>query len=183
MTVRIVGGNVRDLSYIAANLRPQDRAEIDCQVPDWHPVHLALSALQGQAYIVEVDGNPEAAFGAGEKRKGLWVAWSWGTPRIKRAVPYISRFIRDVMGPDILAKGANRVEAFAMAGNGLAERWLTDLGATRRCDLPDYGINGEPFILFDWTRESWANVFRLQPAGAEAAPEAAVTAGRGNPRA
>lgn len=180
MTARIVGGNVRDLSYIAANLRPQDRAEIDCQAPGWHPVHLALSALQGMAYIAEIDGNPEAAFGAGEKRQGLWIAWSWGTPRIRRAVPYISRFIREVMGPDIIEKGGRRVEAYAMAGNGLAERWLTDLGATKRCLLPDYGINGEEFILFDWTRGSWDNVFRYERSRAEASSEGSLSAGRGN---
>jgi hypothetical protein len=71
MTARIIGGNLRDLSYIAANLRPEDRAEIDCQLDDWSPVTLALHAMQGPAYVVELDGNPEAAFGAAELRSGL----------------------------------------------------------------------------------------------------------------
>ncbi|TIM18305.1 MAG: hypothetical protein E5Y69_34310, partial [Mesorhizobium sp.] len=29
---------------------------------------------------------------------------------------------------------------------------------TERCRLPGYGRNGEDFILYDWTRESWNHV-------------------------
>ena len=32
MTLRIIPATLRDLSYIAANLRAEDRAEIDCQI-------------------------------------------------------------------------------------------------------------------------------------------------------
>ena len=31
-STRIIPATLRDLSYIAANLRPEDRAEIDCQL-------------------------------------------------------------------------------------------------------------------------------------------------------
>ncbi|WP_246683433.1 hypothetical protein [Mesorhizobium sp. B2-1-3A] len=158
MTVRIIGGNLRDLSYIAANLRPEDHAEVDCQLDDWTPATLALTAMQGFAYVAELDGNPEAAFGAGELRSGLWIAWSWGTVRMRRCVPRITEFFYAVLGPDVAARGAWRVEARALAGNDLAVRWLSRLGATERCHLTGYGRNGEDFILFDWTRETWANV-------------------------
>ncbi|MER8486265.1 hypothetical protein [Mesorhizobium sp. M1322] len=47
MTVRIIPATLRDLSYIAANLRTEDRAEIDCQLDHWSPALLALTALQG----------------------------------------------------------------------------------------------------------------------------------------
>jgi hypothetical protein len=170
MTVRIIGGNLRDLSYIAANLRPEDRAEIDCQFDSWTPAELALSAMHGLAYVVEIDGNPEAAFGAGEVRSGLWIAWSWGTKRMRRCVPRITQFFYEVLGPEVASRGSWRVEARALASNELALRWLNRLGATERCDLPGYGKNGEDFILFDWTRETWANVSIQQTAGSEAAP-------------
>lgn len=160
MSVRIRGGNLRDLSYIAANLRQADYWEIDCQADYWSPESLAYSALQGMAYVAELDGNPTAAFGATLARTGLWTAWSWGGRRMHRCVPAITRFFWSVLGPDVAASGAHRVEARAMAGNDLAERWLARLGATRRCDLPGYGRGGEDFILYDWTRESWDHVFR-----------------------
>jgi hypothetical protein len=169
MTVRIIGGNLRDLSYIAANLRPEDHAEIDCQFDHWTPAELALSAMQGLAYVVELDGNPEAAFGAGEVRSGLWIAWSWGTKRMRRCVPRITQFFYEVLGPEVAAQGAWRVEARAMAGNDLAVRWLNRLGATECCRLPGYGKNGEEFILFHWTRETWNHVPILEATGIEAA--------------
>jgi hypothetical protein len=160
VTARIVGATLRDLSYIAANLRPDDHAEIDCQFTEWSPAMIAAVSMQGMAYVVEIDGNPEAAFGAHEDRQGLWTAWSWGTRRMWRCVPRITRFFFTVLGPDVAAQGAWRVEARSLAGNALAERWLTRLGATRRCDLPRYGKDGQGFVLWDWTRDSWANVHR-----------------------
>jgi hypothetical protein len=156
MPARIVGGTLRDLSYLASRLRPDDHAEVSCQIPGWTPAGLAAAALQGFAYCVELDGNPEAAFGAREQRTGLWIAWSWGSKRMHRCVPAIVRFFYAVLGPDVVAAGAHRVEARALAGNDLAVRFLKRLGATQRCLLPSYGMNGETFVLWDWTRESWS---------------------------
>ncbi|RWO37349.1 MAG: hypothetical protein EOS11_28500 [Mesorhizobium sp.] len=179
MTVRIVSATLRDLSYIAANLRTEDRTEIDCQFDEWSPALLALTALQGFAYVAELNGNPEAGFGAAEQRGGLWSAWSWGTRRMKRCVPGITAFFHAVLGPQVAAHGAWRVEARALASNELALRWLARLGATQRCRLPGYGRNGEVFLLYDWTRssdfgssdfgESWNHVPFSKAAGAEAA--------------
>lgn len=173
MTCRIIGGNLRDLSYIAANLRPEDKAEIDCQLDDWTPAALALGAMQGFAYVAELDGNPEAAFGAAENRSGLWTAWSWGSRRMWRCVPRITTFFYEVLGPDVAAQGAWRVEARALAANDMALRWLRRLGANERCHLPGYGKNGEDFILFDWTRETWNHVpfQNAQAAEGAASPE------------
>ncbi|TIU13080.1 MAG: hypothetical protein E5W40_08835, partial [Mesorhizobium sp.] len=74
-----------------------------------------------------------------------------------------------VLGPQVAARGAWRVGARALAANELALRWLARLGATERCRLPGYGRNGETFILYDWTRESWNHVPFSKAAGAEAA--------------
>ncbi|OHV69214.1 hypothetical protein LCM4577_21575 [Mesorhizobium sp. LCM 4577] len=179
MPIRIIPATLRDLSYIAANLRPEDRAEIDCQLDHWSPALLALTALQCFAYVAELDGNPEAGFGAAEQRGGLWIAWSWGTRRMKRCVPEITRFFHAALGPQVAAKGAWRVEARALADNDLALRWLDRLGATQRCRLPGYGRNGEDFFLYDWTRESWNNVSLSKATGTEAAAAGADRAGQG----
>jgi len=169
LKARIVGATLRDLTYLAANMRPQDRHEIECQLERWNVDLIALSALQGPAYVVELDGNPEAAFGATRQRVGLWQAWSWGSKRMHRCVPAITRFFYAVLGPHVAAQGAWRVEARPIAGNDLACRWLARLGAQERCLLPGYGKDGEDFLLYDWTRESWANVFR-KTSRIEAAP-------------
>ncbi|MGX8013662.1 hypothetical protein ACVDG8_034210 [Mesorhizobium sp. ORM8.1] len=59
MTVRIVGGNLRDLSCMPLTDNGKTGTEIDCQLDDWTPPPLALYALQGPAYLVEIDRNPE----------------------------------------------------------------------------------------------------------------------------
>lgn len=174
MRAEVVPATLRDISYVASNLRPQDRHEIDCQCAYWTPTLLAYGHMQGFAYVVRLDGNPEAAFGASEARPGLWNAWSFGTSRIARCVPAITKHFYAVLGPDVAKAGAWRVEARALASNDLALRWLRRLSATERCDLPGYGKSGEMFKLFDWTRESWADVFH-EDSRAEAAPDASAS--------
>lgn len=152
MTVRIVGACLRDLSFVAANMRPEDRAEIDCQHSEWTPAGLAALHLRDHSYVGLIDGNPEAAFGAGRVFDHLWIAWSWMSRKGWRAVPRITAFVREVMVPAIYEAGGMRVEARALATNTSARRWLKKLGATERCELPCYGRGGETFILFDWVR-------------------------------
>jgi hypothetical protein len=150
----IQAGTMRDLSYVASRLRQADRAEIDCQLPGWSPLFLAAVHLQGLAWTASWKGNPEMAFGCGEQRQGLWTAWSWGSEECWRCSPSVVDFIKTVSMPSILETDATRVEARALDGNLFAEKFLWYLGATRRCELPGYGVNGETFVLYDWTRET-----------------------------
>lgn len=135
----------------------------------WSPAWLAHTSLSGPAWVAEVDGNPEAAFGAAELRKGLWIAWSWGTRRMRRAVPHMTRFVREVTIPHAISQGCLRCEARAMASNAMALKWLDRLGANRCADLPMYGINGEDFVLFEWTKDAMDVPFQRQAARSEAA--------------
>lgn len=155
MRCRIVGATLRDLSYIGANLRPDDYREIDCQLDEWNPTFLAAISMRGLAWVAELDGNPEAAFGAHEHRKGLWIVWSWGTRKIGRCIPTITHFATTQMMPFVLSQGALRGEARAIADNQLAHRWLERLGARRQGLLESYGKNGEDFILYEWVRSQF----------------------------
>jgi hypothetical protein len=156
--------NLRDLAYIAANMRPADRAEVECQLDRWDATAIAAMSLQGYAYTVELDGNPEAAFGAGQVRQGYWIAWSWGTRKLWRCLPAMIDYIEHDLQPRVYADGARRVEARALSSHSLAHRFLERIGGHRRCDLPAYGKNGEDFVLYDWTRESWGKHVLLQDA-------------------
>jgi len=160
MPARIIGANLRDISYVLANLRPDDRREIEAQWPGpFDLIGIAATALAStHAYVVLLDGNPEAAFGADEVRRGLWVAWSWGTPRMRRAVPHISRFVREVMLPDVLERGGQRVEARPMDGHRMACRWLEKMGARFSGYARCWGVNGEDFLTYAWTRRDFEHV-------------------------
>lgn len=154
-TSSVVPATLRDLSYIAANMRPADRAEVECQMDEWSAAHVAAVSLRDFAYVVELAGNPEAAFGCGQVRKGYWIAWSWGTDRLTRCLPVMLEYITGQLQPDVFDAGALRVEARALKAHTQAHRFLKRIGGTARCDLPGYGKNGEDFILWDWTRDTW----------------------------
>lgn len=155
MKARIIPATLRDLSYIASRLRDEDKAEIEAQLGPVHYIDLAAMHMGGSAFVVTLDGNPEAGFGASPMLGNhLWVAWSWGSRRISRCAPIITRFVRESMVPDLVARGAQRVEARALASHHMARNWLIKMGATERCELPCYGRNGETFLLYDWTREN-----------------------------
>lgn len=152
--IRIVPANFRDISYVASRIRPEDREEVEAQVGQIHYIELAAMHYRDHAYVALVNDNPEAAFGAARVAGNhLWNAWMWGSARMSRAVPAIGRFVTQTMMPELLDLGANRVEARALAKHHTAQRWLERMHAHRRCDLPCFGINGEPFILYDWTRD------------------------------
>jgi hypothetical protein len=180
VTARLIAANLRDLSYIASRLRPEDHAEVSCQFDEWTPTGLASVCLRDHAYVVEIGGNPEAAVGATRVNSGLWIAWSWGSPRMARAVPIITRFVHDIMMPDIVASGGWRCEARAMASHTSAHRWLKRMGATQRCVLPRWGRNGEDFILFDWTRDDVLQSIQDADAACASAPAGNAAAGHGH---
>ncbi len=155
---RVVVANLRDLSYVAAHMRASDRAEIECQIDEWNAATIAAMSLRDLAYVVELNGNPEAAFGCGQVRRGYWIAWSWGTDRLAKCLPTMLRFITEQLQPAVFDAGAQRVEARALASHKRARRFLERIGGHLRCDLPAYGKNGEDFVLYDWTRDSYVPV-------------------------
>jgi hypothetical protein len=153
--VEIIPATFRDLSYIASRMRADDRAEAEAQIGPFHSMDLAAAHLRDVALVALLDGNPEAAFGASRfMGNHLWNAWSWGSPKIGRCAPAITRHVRDVLVPDLIGMGAWRVEARALASHRTARNWLRRMGATERCILPSYGRGGEDFFLYDWTKYS-----------------------------
>ena len=156
MTVTIVPATVRDVTYIAADMRPDDWREIACQVHDGvTPGQIAAAAVaHGESYVATLDGQPVAAFGVMPATVNVLTIWAWGTPRTRRVVPAITRFTIADLVPRWLAAGITRVEARSIAGHDAAHRWLRALGTTETA-LPEWGKGGEAFILFAWTRAGW----------------------------
>lgn len=151
----VVPANLRDLSYVAAHMRAADRAEVECQIDEWSAANVAALSLRDFAYVVDLNGNPEAAFGCGQVRRGYWIAWSWGTERLIKCLPTMIDYITGTLQPAVYASGALRVEARALKSHKQARRFLERIGGTFRCELPAYGKNGEPFVMYDWTRDSF----------------------------
>jgi len=157
--VRVVPATLRDVTYIAANIRPEDWREIACQLSEEvTPTDVAAWSLTGrEAWVATVRGQPVAAFGVHDatNARNVLMIWAWGTPKMWRAVPEMTRFIRERVEVWI-TEGVTRVEARSIEGHGSAHRWMRALGGESE-PLPGWGKGGEDFLLFWWTQETWTS--------------------------
>ena len=146
----------RDVCFVAAHMRAEDRREVFCQLADGATSVEAAAISYGNAehaYCAWYFGSPIAAFGFAPASYGgtVWTAWAFGTRKFKRAVPEISRFALETVAPQLLWDGVRRVEVRSIAGHDLAHRWLARLGARRDGELRSWGRGGETFLLWSWT--------------------------------
>ena len=154
--IQIREANLRDVSFIAAQLRACDREEIACQVaPGTRPAQLAAFCLAGsQGYTVFRDGLPSGAFGFAPISDGVLNGWAFGRPGFGRCVPAITRFVFRELVPTWLRDGIRRVEVRSIESHHRAHRWLEAAGAARCCALDEWGRGGERFYLYAWTARS-----------------------------
>lgn len=153
---------VRDVSYIAANMRDHDWAEISCQIPDsYNKHHAALMMFEHSPedcrYVCyDMDASPTVAFGwTPTINPTLWSAWAFGTKGMKRMIPEVTDFILRRQLPHMMKTyRPKRLEVRAMKDHDVACRWLRYMGATEECVLPRFGANGEDFVLFSWTDQT-----------------------------
>lgn len=165
MRVEIRDGNVRDLCFIAANLRDEDRKEIEASARLDSVTQAAMLswALSGPdwCWTAWLDGQPHAAFGIssmGPFQPHMRSAWAWGTRRFKRCVPAITRFATDNWPSMLIGIGVTRVEIRSLDGHDIAKRWLSGLRARHEGVLRSYGVNGETFHLWAFLAEDFNHV-------------------------
>lgn len=174
MSRKIVPASLRDLSYITANMRPEDAREVLPLEASEDPRMIAqrfLASSQSSWVIRETVPNyviPIAAWGAVQSHPKNWNVWMIATPAFCGVALDVTRHIKDTVIPNLYHTGANRVEAVSIADNHLAHRWLTHLGAVIEHGdsesggiIEHYGKNGESFLRFVWTRQSVERLYRL----------------------
>jgi len=182
--VEIVPASLRDLTYVAGNLRDIDRREIYCQLPRENPNDVALLSVRTSPefrFSAQVGGQPVFCFGCGADRPGLWTAWAFGTRHYRRAIPAVTRFIKSVLVPSLIeSTDAQRVQAFTLADHEQAHRWMESWYGTKLCRLRSYGKNGEDFFLYEWVREDLKHVLITSKSAstATAGSDASTDAGR-----
>lgn len=149
---------MRDASYIAANMRPEDFREIACLWQHWDTRALGLCALEtavpDMVWSVWYDGQPAAAFGfsrASAFDPEHWQAWAFGTERFKRCVPLMTRHILGLRSK--IERDCRRLQVITHDGHDIAHRWIEALGATREGRLRSYGRGGEDFWIYAWVRD------------------------------
>lgn len=152
--VAIKPATLRDVTFVAANMRDQDWREVYASAPcdDRLQAGYLCYALSRWSYTAWLKDEPVCAFGfAMTHLPWLGTAWAFGTDRMKRAIPAVSRHGK-AMRQEFIDAGLRRIEVRSLAGHDLAHGWLSALDAKREAELPHYGRDGETFILYAWTR-------------------------------
>jgi len=153
--------NDGDLLYIVRNMRAADRDEIFATQWSSSPNYLvdacmaAAAAPTSYTIMAYWDGRPAAVLGGIEPWPGCWDVWAFGTDEFDRVAFGLTKHIRRVFIPTLLARGLRRAHCRSMVGHTKVHAWLHDLGA-RQCDdrvMRGWGKNGEDFIMFEWHRD------------------------------
>lgn len=159
--ITIEPANLRDASFVTANLRPADRAEVFCQLPDdYRTDTLAMWSMQaGEAYVAYAKGQPVTFFGTAPMTVCCFSVWAMGTRRFGKAAPAVGRFILEQLVPRRIEQGFTNAEARSMVGNDKAWSWIKTLGGLPASAPFLYGKGGEHFVLFRWTVAGYRSMY------------------------
>ncbi|MGB8275592.1 MAG: hypothetical protein WCF16_10035, partial [Alphaproteobacteria bacterium] len=166
--------------HVAANMRAEDRREIDACRWVFDPEQIAREtfALARFGCVAHADGVPVAVVAAVEYWPGFYTVGMFATDDWPKVALSLTRWARARMSAQLLAAGANRMECRVVQGHETAMRWLESLGAAREAALSDCGRNRESFFLYAWTRKRWekTHVHSRNVRNLEAAPSATIAA-------
>ncbi|MEH6727434.1 MAG: hypothetical protein V7703_14825 [Hyphomicrobiales bacterium] len=157
--------NVRDVSYIAGQLRPDDQREVFCQLPaDINTRDIGFICTRpGTSFVAYWKGRPVMVFGfdAITLAGNALNAWAFGTRDSCYIMGDLTLWVVDTLLPDWLGNGVTRIEARSIASHSTAHRWLKTIGAVEEGPLTGLGRDGEDFILFAWHRNRLEQTLRL----------------------
>jgi hypothetical protein len=151
--VSIVPGNIRDVTFVTANIRPVDRTELECQMPVFDgsiASRMAIASSHPRSWTAWLGGEPRVAFGFSIVNCCTLQAWQWGDRYTTRCLPAI-RSMRPFILADLRQQGWRRIEIRVLAAHKHAIRWIELLGGRFRAKLYEHGKNGELFLLYDMT--------------------------------
>lgn len=154
---KITGVDPDPLQYILANLRPEDREEIEAvRGVGFDTLRLALQFCQlaatceGWIFWRGDTGEPCAVLGAYAMTPTCAGCWAFGTSSWPNVVRGVTRQARRVMVPALLRAGFHRAECRALAKREDTRLWLTSLGWRAEAVLSEFGSRREDFTLFAW---------------------------------
>lgn len=135
-------------------MRDQDKREISAVVAFDNAAQVAAWSLHNSGedcFIAYLDGEPVAAIGVTPIFEGLGSGWAFGTNRMRRVVPALTRFTVKQWIPQLKTR-YRRVEVRSIADHDLSHRWLTGMGYEFEGVAKGYGRNGEDFNTYAFVR-------------------------------
>lgn len=162
MKVTIHPGTVRDITFVAVNMREQDREEVfatallrDATEAGYFSYHGSGPEWCWTAWLGdEVAGAFGISYGS-PLQPHIRSAWAFGTDKFKRVVPSITRFIKHNWPYRLIDAGVTRVEVRSLATHDIAHSWLASIGARRECVMTSYGLDGQDFELWAFLKKDF----------------------------
>lgn len=142
-----------DIEHLVNNLRERDRREIFALRWSDNPIEFIVEASRiigplWSAWLL--DGKCIAVHGALPLRPGVVAAFAFGTPDWHHAARGIIKHVRHWLIPCLQAANYHRGEAFSLASNVDAHRFIEATGGEREAYLHQYGRDQEDFVLYRW---------------------------------
>lgn len=156
-SVRVAPATFRDASYVAANMRDQDLREFEALIDMDQPGLVACDLVhrsEGLAFCAFIKDQPVACYGVTPLFSHLWSAWAFGTSKLRRAIPEITRHALEVTKPALIERGVTRLQVHTLADHDLSHSWLASMGARYEAPAFGYGRHGEDFKVYAWVRKS-----------------------------
>lgn len=145
--IRFVSPSHDRLLRIAENINPLDRQELAASC-GLNPLSALIEcvAVSGSSFVVEVDGVPQVAFGIAEGGD-FGAPWMLGTREI---VLWSDKFmfLSIATVDDWLTRYPKLVVA-TDCRHYQSHRWLNALGFKITEVLDSYGVNREPFFMYE----------------------------------
>lgn len=152
--ITIRPATLRDMTFIAANMREADRREIGAviQAPDMHIGYMLFAGSSGLSYCAWLDDEPVCAFGVSRLYDGLGSGWAYGTRHMRKVMRAVTRFALREIRPKLMREGFRRIEVRTAVDHDISHAWLESLGFVREGIAKDYGTGGLDFVTYAATR-------------------------------
>jgi hypothetical protein len=140
-------------------MREQDFHEIDAVCPIHSTAETAIRQLAvspGLAWAAFIDSEPVTIFGAAHIPDFIphqASGWAYGTRRMKRTIPAVTRHCLNVLQPMLIERGVHRMEVRSYMGHDLPHGWLRGMGYQMEGIARRYGRRGEDFAIYAKTIE------------------------------
>lgn len=136
---------------VVENMRERDKEEIYGlrQSEDPRFVVHDVMAMANFSWVAWLDDMPQAVFGGGEVRPGVWSMFAFATDKFPRLALGLTRFAKKTVIPTLFNElGAHRLQCESHEKHASAHRWLKSLGADCEAVKRGFGKDGSNYLEF-----------------------------------
>lgn len=136
---------------VVENMRERDKEEIYGLRASEDPRFVVrdVVAMANFSWVAWLDDMPQAVFGGGEVRPGVWSMFAFATDKFPRLALGLTRFARNTVIPTLFDKlGAHRLQCESHEKHTDAHKWLKLLGAHVESEKRGFGKDGSNYLEF-----------------------------------